>query len=93
MGYIKVKNVKGSSRWAAPDGYTSWLDYWSKHKGKALFCGAKDCLGSAEVGGHVVKVDSDDKSIYIVPLCKSCNPRTDEYYVLESKLLHIPSRL
>ena len=26
----RVKNVSGSSRFAVPNGYSSWLDYWEK---------------------------------------------------------------
>ena len=30
------------------------------------------------VGGHVYQADSDDKTQYIVPLCKTCNASNDE---------------
>lgn len=93
MGYIKVKNVNGSSRWDAPEGYASWIDYWCKHKGLIIDCCATDCNGEAEVGAHVVKAEGDDKSVYIVPLCKGCNKRTDEFMVHENLLLPVPSRL
>lgn len=29
----RVKNVSGSSRFAVPNGYSSWLDYWEKQTG------------------------------------------------------------
>ena len=31
-----VKNVSGSSRFAKPRGYNSWLDYWKAQTGKIL---------------------------------------------------------
>ena len=76
----KVKNVVGSSRFGAPTGYSSWLDYWErKTKTKKTICGASGCNKSDLVGAHVQKVNSIDKSWYITPLCKSCNQRTDEF--------------
>ena len=35
----RVKNVNGSSRFANPVGYDSWLDYWEDKSGKT----AKRC--------------------------------------------------
>lgn len=88
-----VKNYKGSSRWKAPKGYESWLDYWCCQKGLTVDCFALDCKGNAEVGGHVVKVNSQDKGVYIVPLCDKCNKRTDAFEVTASMLVPVPSRL
>ena len=91
---MKVKNVNGSSRWAAPKGYISWLDYWSAHKGLIIDCCALDCKEKGDlVGAHVQKVNSTDKGIYIIPLCRACNQRTDEFEVTTSLLLPVPSRL
>ena len=88
-----VKNYNGSSRWNAPKGYVSWLDYWCCQKGLTVDCFAKDCDGSAEIGGHVVKANSQDKGVYIIPLCKKCNKRTDAFEVAASMLVPVPSRL
>lgn len=89
----KVKNVLGSSRFAAPDGYSSWLDYWEKQTGTKKFtCGASGCSNSDLVGAHVQKANSSDKSWYITPLCKACNQRTDEFDVFWN-LVPVPSNL
>ena len=87
----KVKNTNGSSRFPAPKGYSSWLEYWEAMTGrKAYSCGALGCNGTDLVGAHVQKADSLDRSWYITPLCKSCNQRTDEFYVT-SELVPVPS--
>ena len=92
----KVKNVNGSSRFASPSGYDSWLEYWETHSGKtASRCSAIDCHDFGIwnlVGAHVKKVYGSDNSWYIVPLCRSCNTRTDEFYVDET-LVPVPSNL
>lgn len=93
---VKVKNVSGSSRFNCPSGYDSWLDYWEQKTGKsAYFCSAIDCqrVGRSNlVGAHVQKVGGYDLKWYIVPLCLSCNKRTDEFYVDEA-LVPVPSNL
>lgn len=90
---VLVQNVNGSSRWGCPSGYNSWLDYWEKQTGrKAYYCAATDCYNSKNlVGAHVRKVYGDN-SVYIVPLCQSCNQRTGSFYVNE-ELVPVPSRL
>lgn len=90
----KIKNVNGSSRFGSPEGYDSWLDYWESNSGKCAYrCSASDChyCGRSNlVGAHVQKAFGTDKSWYIVPLCKGCNNRTDEFYVNEM-LVPVPS--
>jgi hypothetical protein len=88
-----VKNVSGSSRFAKPRGYDSWLDYWKAQTGEnPYFCTADNCLGADLVGAHVQKAYSDDKSWYIVPLCSACNKRTDTFNV-KTTLVPVPSNL
>ena len=44
------------------------------NKGKKFgTCSCSDCIKSTTVGAHMQKVNSSDKSWYIVPLCISCN--------------------
>lgn len=90
---IKVKNANGSSRFRIPLGYASWLDYWEKQTGlKMSICGCKNCNNTDLVGGHVIKANSTDKHYYITPICRSCNNRTDEFYVYWD-LVPVPSNL
>lgn len=91
---VLVKNINGTSRFSAPSGYSSWLVYWEAQTGrKSGYCKAGTCLNQATVGAHVMKVDSYDKHYYIVPLCYSCNGRTDSFYVNENDLVPVPSNL
>ena len=90
---MKVVNVNGSSRWSVPSGYTSWLDYWKAYKGNVSYCCASNCFGTDLVGAHVRKYNSTDQHVYIVPLCRSCNNRTDAFDVPEYCLLAVPSNL
>ena len=80
---IKVKNASGTSRYNAPAGYSSWLEYWDDKSGKtASECSAIDCDVKGRenlVGAHVKKVYGGDNHSYIVPLCRECNMRTDEF--------------
>lgn len=89
-----VENANGTSRWSAPKGYTSWLEYWKAYKGDVTYCKADGCLGKDLVGAHVRKAYSlTDQHLYIVPLCKSCNQRTDIFKVPDDALLPVPSNL
>lgn len=88
-----VKNVSGSSRFPAPKGYRSWLEYWETKAGKrAYHCGASGCSKIDIVGAHVQKAYSPDQHWYITPLCRSCNGRSDTFYVT-TELVPVPSNL
>jgi hypothetical protein len=77
MAFIDVKNKKGTSDKMPPKGYTSWLDFWEKTKGKkATTCEALSCTGKSEVGGHVIKVGEGGKE-YILPICYSHNNKSE----------------
>ena len=54
--------------------------------GEEIFCSAIDCRNKATDGGHVKKISSGIvreipglNDWYIVPLCKQCNQRNDEF--------------
>ena len=88
-----VKNVNGSSRFPAPCGCYSWLNYWEMvTKVKKNVCGAVDCCNIDLVGAHVQKANSTDKQYYITLLCRSCNQRTDVFDV-SWQLVPVPSNL
>jgi len=89
----RVKNVIGSSRFPAPEGYSSWLDYWEKKTGtKKSICGVDGCSKKDLVGAHVQKVNSIDQKWYITPICSDCNKRTDEFDVVW-ELVPVPSNI
>jgi hypothetical protein len=92
---MKVKNVSGSSRFSAPAGYDSWLDYWKKQTNKNIsVCSAEGCREKNLVGAHVKKASTytTDEKWYIVPICSSCNKKTDIFEV-SADLVPVPSNL
>lgn len=89
MSWIKVKNKKGTSDKTLPSGYTSWLDFWEKKKGKeATICEAKGCSGGPDNGGHVIKSGEGSKE-YILPICDSHNAKENEYEAWETDLVPV----
>lgn len=77
---ITVKNLNGTSRNKCNCG--SWLQHWRKLSGSfTVGCSNANCWGSAEVGAHVQKKYGTDNGWYIVPLCKSCNGKSDNFNV------------
>ena len=91
MSYIKVKNKKGTGDNSPPPGYSSWLDFWEKKKGKnADTCEVRGCSGAPDLGGHVIKSGQGPKE-YIVPLCYSCNnkPDNEEFEAWEGDLVPV----
>ena len=85
---MKVKNLIGSSDNTCFCG--SWLEHWKIYneggRKNKLRCSAKDCNGLAEVGAHVIKYNTNDRSRYIVPLCKACNCRSDVFDIGDTPL-------
>lgn len=87
-----VKNIHGTSDRTPPSPHESmnWLAWWEMMKGrKAYYCSCTSCIQAPAVGAHVKRVGSQDMSWYIVPLCKACNAKTDDFSVSESDLQSI----
>lgn len=78
MEFIDVKNKKGTSDKVPPTGYSSWLDYWEKKRGKlATRCEAMLCSNGPDVGGHVIKAGEGGKE-YILPICYEHNNKSED---------------
>jgi hypothetical protein len=75
---MKVNNINGTSQSICKCG--SWLDHWKNYSGQSLptYCPEKSCTNKPDVGAHVQKDSSTDRSWYIVPLCKRHNSLTGE---------------
>ena len=75
---MKVTNINGTTQNTCKCG--SWLEHWKKFSGQSVptYCPAIDCLEKPEVGAHVQKYGSADRSWYIIPLCKKCNAKTGQ---------------
>ena len=85
---MKVKNVNGTTDNTCKCG--SWLEHWKKFSGQALpaSCRESSCTKGPDVGAHVQKDSSTDKSWYIVPLCKDHNGKTGESLsIMDSSVL------
>jgi hypothetical protein len=100
---MRIHNVIGSSKISAspPKPYGSWLSYWEdkaefKLKENTQYecpaCGAATFRRDFD-GCHVQNLSFMDKSWYIVPLCSSCNHRTDSFNVDNVPLVPVPSNL
>lgn len=91
MSFIDVKNKKGTADKTPPSGYTSWLDFWEKKKGKkADTCEVQGCSGNPDLGGHVIKSGEGSKE-YILPMCSKCNNKPDDevFQAWESDLISV----
>lgn len=72
-----VRNAGGTAELSCKCG--SWLKHWERGAGKsALGCGVVACMGSADDGAHVRRVGSQDRSVFIVPMCHSHNLNTTD---------------
>lgn len=72
------KNVVGSSgRPACTCG--TWMDHWKKYANQfwPSACAVSECSNTADRGGHVVNPNVAGEKI--VPMCASCNGRTDSF--------------
>jgi hypothetical protein len=75
---MKVTNIDGTRDNTCK--CDSWLAHWEKFNpaGQTVptYCPAMSCINKPEVGAHVQKHSSSDKSWYIIPLCSKCNAKT-----------------
>ena len=77
--FMKVKNLNVTSdKKCVPCG--GWLKHWENlSEETAGYCQASGCTKEAEVGAHIKKVGGTDHKHYIVPLCKGCNGKSEEF--------------
>ncbi len=74
---MKVKNCDIGTAKVCQCG--NWLTHWERSsQNKVRMCVVKDCSGFDVLGSHVIKEDSGDKEIYIIPLCKEHAVSTEE---------------
>lgn len=90
---MKVKNLNGSGeQFPKPTCKCRiWIEHWDinrypngdKEAGWCRGCGQK--VNHSELcGGHVIKINSQDKHRYIVPLCSSCNNTANKEFDIDS---------
>jgi len=107
---MKIKNAPDTGDMKPQDytDYNAWIDYWHAEKKDwrnslrinarfALYrcskCGRIFTWGNFD-GAHVVKENSQDKSLYIYPLCQECNRGKDEtpFEAIDQLLLPMPQK-
>lgn len=83
---VFVRNVKGREPDPPKCGCGTWIKHWENNsKAPLSYCCATGCFQKAEVGGHVQRLDIDDNSWFIIPICGDHNKGKfgQEYYVEE----------
>lgn len=83
---MKIININGTSDKTCSCG--SWLDHWKNFSGQSVptYCPESSCTQKPEVGAHVQKDSSSDKSWYIVPLCKTHNGETNKSLTISDNI-------
>lgn len=83
---MKVKNKKGTSGNKCYCG--TWFKHWENYSGKkANYCSVSSCMSKAEVGAHVIIVNSFDNSTYIVPFCDVHNKSDSDMEIGDTTLV------
>lgn len=79
----KVRNLREGSRSG------NWIQHWKDATGitDPGECHNVDCHEKATVGGHVQRVDANDNTWYIVPICQSCNCQRGAEMTVEGPLV------
>jgi hypothetical protein len=79
---MRYKNVRVTGDDKPSEEYLSLLDFHEKNRGATAICKVKGCTNEAAVGSHVKKVKlraNQDPSWYIIPMCRTCHKREDEF--------------
>lgn len=85
MAPLLCKNKNGTSERSCSCG--SWKNHWLNFSNQKwpTACSVFKCNNSAEVGAHIIVTNTNDKSEYIIPMCKKCNARTDEFTIKKGR--------
>jgi hypothetical protein len=85
MASLLCKNKNGTSERSCDCG--SWKKHWLNFSNQKWpnTCSVYGCDNVAEVGAHIFATNVDDKSEYIIPMCKKCNARTDEFTIKQNR--------
>lgn len=85
MAPLLCKNKNGTSERKCSCG--SWKNHWLNFSNQKWpdTCSVFKCNNSAEVGAHIIATNVNDKSEYIIPMCKKCNTRTDEFTIKKGR--------
>jgi len=86
----KVKIIHGSMP-KVPHGYGSWLHYFEEKSVRPVMgCHRSLCYIDYNIDFVIVKrLDENNDSLYLIPLCKNHHSSSDEFYVKDS-LVKLP---
>lgn len=69
----------------------SWLHHFRQFgQGSSASCSVRECVSEAQVGGFIQEFVGEDKSWYVVPMCKSCNNTMLEPFYLKDNITPAP---
>ena len=90
---MTVTNINGTSDNICKCG--SWLAHWKNYSGQELptYCPESSCIQKPEVGAHVQKGNSTDKSWYIIPFCKKHNGKAGETLTVSDTIKLVPANV
>lgn len=62
----------------------SWMEHWKNFSGYRWpsTCSVEGCFKEASLGAHIKR--DNDNTVYILPMCDSCNKRTDHFAIKSS---------
>lgn len=90
---IAVKHIRGSSEVSPKCKCGSWIKHWEKFSGKTRDkCSVVGCTEAAMKGAHIKIVDGTISSWYIMPVCESHNPPTNNEATVKSNTVFVPVR-
>src|ERR1700689_5526113 len=85
-GTVKVKNIDKHAQSTCKCG--SWLKHWEKSSGHRItYCPVDGCLNKDLVGTLFQKVEDNDQSWFVGPLCQFHSRATGELIVAEAYTL------
>ncbi|GMT39179.1 hypothetical protein NHP20013_13040 [Helicobacter bizzozeronii] len=83
-----VQHIEGSGDSEAKNfGYDSWIDYYRKHM--KIPCCYFDCPRDADRGAHVKIEELHGGKWWIVPVCPSHNPPTNEPFNVKANTIAV----
>ncbi|BDQ28423.1 hypothetical protein [Helicobacter ailurogastricus] len=90
----EVQHISGTDRYIPSYGEPqSWIDFYRKYSNlSVLTCCYLRCTQEAVIGAHV-KVKSIGNKYFIVPVCKSHNPKGNQTFTVNSGTRAVPQVL
>ena len=84
--YKEWSNMRNTSERTCSCG--SWKDHWKNYSGHRwpATCSVEGCFAEPVLGAHVKR--DNDASGYIVPMCDSCNKKS-EHFALKSSVIPV----